>query len=307
VRKLRHLLEYAFFLAVSGALGFLPLGAAICAGQMLGVLAYYLWGSRRRIALANVRAAHERGALPQGRTAETVVKAHFRHLGRTVAEIVKILHGRGDVIMQGLRLEGEENFQRAFAKGKGVILASAHCGNWELIASLTTRLPGVHHGIIRRLNNPYLNRLIMRTRESWGIRIVYKEGALRAFLGALKRGESVGIAIDQGVSPAEGVLIDFLGAPAWTTRSPAALAKRTGAAVVPVFIRNEGAERIVTIHPEVELSGDEVEDTRRMSAYVEDFIRRWPEQWLWIHRRWKRTGGPHAPVQQVQQVQQDGA
>lgn len=170
------------------------------------------------------------------------------------------------------------------------MVISGHCGNWELLLAFAPILKGTFYGVARKQNNPYINKLIVSARERHGANIIYKKGALRAFIKQLKAGNVVGVAMDQGVLPSEGILIDFLGAPAWTTRMPAAIAKRTGAEIAPVFMRREpDGSSVLTILPSPKLTGDEVQDTKLMSSYIEDYIRKNPTQWLWIHRRWKRA------------------
>lgn len=210
-------------------------------------------------------------------------------MGRSLIEIVKIYFGLGDKIVRGIEVEGKENYLRAKEKGRGVIVFSGHCGNWELLVlALFTKVDDVY-GVARRQSNPYIDRFIVRTRKKYGTRITYKEGALKKFIAALRMSETVGIIIDQSVLPREGIIVDFLGSPAWTTKMAASLAKRTSTPVVPIFIKRTDNGHVIRIYPEVELTGDEVEDTSRMTSYVEDYIRENPSDWLWIHRKWKRT------------------
>ncbi len=144
-------------------------------------------------------------------------------------------------------------------------------------------------GVARKQSNPYMDRFITRARKRYDTDFVYKEGALRKFIARLKEGGSVGVIMDQSVLPEEGVLIEFLGRPAWNSKMPVALARRTGAALLPVFIRAHEDGHEITVLPEYKPTGDELEDTRRLSSYIEDFIRANPTQWLWIHRKWKRA------------------
>jgi KDO2-lipid IV(A) lauroyltransferase len=286
---LRHLIELLVFLLLAFPFAVLPRGLAVKAGEALGVLVYYLWGSRRRIALENLKGAVQRGALSLQLSPEETIKENFSNMGRSMAEIVKIYCGLGDEIVGGVAVEGMENYRRAREKGRGVIMISGHCGNWELLVlSLSSKVDDVY-GVARKQSNPYIDRFIVRAREKYGTRITYKEGALRKFISALRKSETVGLIIDQSVMPKEGVLVDFLGAPAWTTKMAASLARRTSAAVVPLFLQRTEKGHVIRIHPEVELAGDDVEDTGRMTRHVEDHIRENPSDWLWIHRRWKRT------------------
>ncbi len=287
VKHIRSLIEFAVFLVVCVPLALLPMAVSARAGEAMGMLFHRFWASRRKVALDNITGAMERGEISVDITAEELVRLNFRHMGRSITELNKLLFGLAGKIIASVSLEGAENYRRAEAKGKGVIIVGGHCGNWELMFSLSTIIENDFHGVVRKQRNPYMNAMVVRTRKRFGSRVIYKQGALRAFLRALKAGDTVGVAVDQATQ-AEGVRIDFLGAPAWTTRMPALLAKRTGAAVVPVFnYRKPDGSFITYALPEVEITGDELEDTKRISATVEDYIRKHPEQWLWIHKRWK--------------------
>lgn len=280
-------LEFLVFLVFFAPLLLLPPKTSVRAGEAIGNVFYRLWGSRRRIAMENVSAAIERGALPADIVPEQVVKENFRHMGRSLMEINRLLFGMASHILDNVHFEGMDNYNRAAAKGKGVIIVGGHCGNWELMFSFTTFVQGEFLGVVRKQSNPFFNMLIVRARKRYGSRVVYKHGAVRALFKALKAGNTIGVAVDQAMQ-SEGLRIDFLGASAWTNRMPAVLAKRTGAAVVPVFnYRTPDGGFVIYALPELVLSGDEVKDTMLISSCVEDYIKAHPEQWLWIHRRWK--------------------
>jgi KDO2-lipid IV(A) lauroyltransferase len=287
VNFIKSLLEYIIYLVISVPLAILPLSVSVRAGQVLGAVAYHVWGSRRKIALENVRGAIERGVLPGVTDAEELVKKNFRHMGRCVAEINKLNYGLADNLVKNMEFRDAENFTNASAKGKGIVLVAGHTGNWELMFACSYFLDRKFYGVVRKQRNPFIDRMIVKSRKRYGSEIVYKQGAIRTFFKALKAGDAVGVAVDQGVQ-AEGIRIDFLGAPAWTTRMPSILSKRLGSAVVPIFnYRKDDGNFVMYPLPEVEMTGDEYEDMRRINATVEDYIREHPDQWLWIHRRWK--------------------
>jgi KDO2-lipid IV(A) lauroyltransferase len=286
---LRHLIELFVFFLLAFPFIVLPRGIALKVGESLGVLVYYLWGSRRKIALENIKGAVQRGALSLSQSPEETIKNNFRNMGRSLAEIVKVYGGRGDSVLRSIDVEGWENYCIAKEKGNGVIFITGHCGNWELLAlSFSTKVETVY-GVVRQQSNPYIDRFIVKARKKYGTRITYKEGALKKFISALREGETVGILIDQSVIPKEGILVDFLGAPAWTTKMAASLARRTSAAVIPVFMKRTEGGHVIKMLPEMKLEGDDNEDTRKVTLSVEDYIRENPSDWLWIHRRWKRT------------------
>ncbi len=264
-------------------------------GTLLGLLLYHVWKSRRAIAIDNLRKCVNLGILSLAESPEEVIKENFRNLGRSFIEVVKIYFGTGRAILGKTMIKGMEHFEKARAKGKGVIFITGHCGNWELLAILSSYKVAPLSVVARPLNNPYLNTFLEKARSRYGNRAIYKKGALRAILAALKDGGLVGILMDQAVFPEEGYVVSFLGRGAWTTKMPALLARKTGAPAVPVFIRRTGEGHEITVHPEVGLSSNSNqeeavrEDTERFSGFIEDYIRENPSQWLWMHRRWKRA------------------
>lgn len=262
-------------------------------GRILGIVLYYLWKERREIALENVRLANASGIITG--QPEEIVRRSFGELGRSIVEIVKIFYGLGNRILKRVRFMGLENLEKGKNKGRGIIFITGHCGNWEMLAIAASLKLNPVSIIARHLNNPYLNRLIEKIRSRYGNRIVYKKGALKEVIRTLRNNGSVGILMDQAVLPEEGILVDFLSRAAWTTKMPVLIARKTGSPILPVFIRRKGREHVVTIYPEVMLlsTNDKTaleKDLKILNSYIEDYIRENPEQWLWIHRRWKRTG-----------------
>jgi KDO2-lipid IV(A) lauroyltransferase len=259
--------------------------------------AFFVWKSRRKIALENIAASISSGNI-EGNP-EDIARENFRNLGRSLVEIIKIYHGLGSAIFRNLEIRGVDNLRRAAEKGRGVLFITGHCGNWELMALAASYRISPISVVARPLNNPYLNGLVERVRGKYGNSIIYKSGALRKIISQLRMGGCVGILIDQSVIQDEGVLIGFLGRPAWTLKTPAILARKTGAAVVPAFIKRTGDGNLIEVYPEVVLpepgsrdTGEViVEDTRLLSSYVERYVRENPSEWLWMHRRWKRTEG----------------
>jgi KDO2-lipid IV(A) lauroyltransferase len=265
------------------------------AGELLGLLVYYVWKNRRAIAIDNLRKCVDLGVLSLAQSPEEVIKENFRNLGRSFIEIVKIYCGPGRSILEKTVIKNMEHFEKARAKGKGVFLITGHCGNWELLAILASYRVAPLSVVVRPLNNPYLNTFLVKARSRFGNRLIDKKGALRAILGTLKNGGFVGILMDQAVLPEEGYVIEFLGRGAWTTKMPALLARKTGAPAVPAFIRRTESGHEITVHPEIVLSSNSnqeeavKEDTKRFSSFIEDYIKENPSQWLWMHRRWKRV------------------
>lgn len=286
MRRLLWLGELSIIIMVTLPFLFLPLSS----GRVLGLILYYLWRKRREIALENVRNAYASGAI-KGEP-ERIVKRHFEELGKSAIEIVKIFYGRGKRIIDGVRFKGLENLEKARNKGKGIIYITGHCGNWELLALTASMKLNPLAVVARKLNNPYLNNLIERIRSRYGNKVIYKKGALKEIIKVLRGNGSVGILMDQAVLPQEGIVVNFLGRPAWTTKMPALLAEKTGSSILPAFVKREGKGHVITIYPEVMLISNKKgieENIRRLNLFIEDYIKENPEQWLWIHRRWKRT------------------
>jgi len=295
MKRIKWFLEAALVMVFAVPFAILPMAVALKAGDLIGFLAYALWGSRRRIAIENVEKAVQAGGLKIDRPPSVIVRKSLMNLGRSLVEIVKIYFGLGRGIIDSMEVRGFDNYLNAKAKGKGIIFITGHCGNWELTAlGFGDRVAPIAV-IARAQNNPYLNKLVEKARARYGNTIIYKQGALMAVLSELRNNGMVGILMDQAVLPEEGYIVDFLGRGAWTTKIPALLARKRGAAVLPAFLHREGGRYIGTIYPDVPLSREPdedkalIEDTKTFSSYIENYIREHPAEWLWIHRRWKRV------------------
>ena len=296
MKHVRWVFETALFILISLPLAVLPYRISLKAGQLLGLLLFYLWGSRRRIAIENLRNSISAKAIVISEPAEKIIRNNFKNLGKSFVEVIKIYYGLGRKIINSVEIEGVENFHEAKSKGKGILFLTGHCGNWELMAIATSVKLADSAIVARPIDNPYINSFIEYMRKSYGNSIIYKQGALKPILKAIKDNGCVGILIDQAVIPDEGYVIDFLGRGAWTTKMPALIARKTGAAVLPVFINRTHEGHRMKIYREIELSNSDdresavKEDTKKFSGFIEKYIIAYPAEWLWIHRRWKRTG-----------------
>lgn len=247
----------------------------------------------RRTALRNLELAMPE-LEPQRR--ERIVAGMFRSLARMAVVFARLPRLDHRNISEWIRYDGFEHFRQALARGRGVLFAAAHLGNWELSAYAHGLLAGPMHIVVRPLDNPLLDRLVETRRTLRGNRIIPKKHAARAVLKALRENRAVGILIDQNAAPEEGVFVDFFGLKACAGTAFARLAARSGATVIPGFaLWCEGERRyVLRFYPPVEISGDVQRDTQRLHALLESVIREYPEQWLWIHRRWK-TRPPGEP------------
>ena len=194
-----------------------------------------------------------------------------------------------------IRYEGLENYLAARNRGRGVLVLTAHLGAWEL-SSFFHSLMGYRMGmVIRRLDHPRIDALVNRIRTLHGNRVLPKDNFARGLLKAMANGETVGILMDTNMTPPQGVFVPFFGVDACTGSGLARVALHSGAAVLPGFLLWEAAERRYVLHfgPELQLerSADADRDAHANTALftrtLEGYIRRYPEQWLWVHRRWK--------------------
>lgn len=247
----------------------------------------------RRTALRNLELAlpelpeHERRRIADG---------VFRSIARLLVAFARFPRLKRENISEWIRYEGFEHFEQARERGRGVLFATGHLGNWELSAYAHALLAEPMHVVVRPLDNRMLDRLVERRRALSGNRIIEKRDFARSILKALADNEAVGILADQNTSPEQGVFVDFFGIPACSNASLARLAAHTGATVIPGFALWEEAERryVLRFYPPVEIQGDLVADTQRIQQAIEDVIRQYPDQWLWIHKRWK-TRPPGEP------------
>ena len=182
-----------------------------------------------------------------------------------------------------------EHFDEAIRQGRGVLFATAHLGAWELSAFAHALLRAPMQVVVRPLDNPLLDALVERRRALSGNRPLFKKDFARAILKALAANEAVGILIDQNSAADAGVFVDFFGIPACAGSGFAKLAARSGAAVIPGFALWSAEERryVLRFYPPVPMTGDATRDTQTLQSRLEAVIRAYPDQWLWIHRRWK--------------------
>ncbi len=285
---MRDRVEYAVAAALVSLLKVLPLKLSYQAGYAVAGFLDLLLPKLRRVALRNLAMAFPGlSAAEHSRIADGV----FRSVGRVLVAIARFPS------IDRISYEGLENYQAAKAQGRGVLIATAHLGNWELSAFAHALMTEPMNVMVRPLDNPLVDRLVENRRTLSGNRLIFKKDAARSVLKALKNNEPVGILIDQNTTPSEGVFIDFFGKQACAGAGFAKLAAHSQAPVIPGFaLWNEQTQSYV-IHflPEVPITGDTALDTQRIHAVLEDAIRKNPDQWLWIHRRWK-TRPPGEPA-----------
>ncbi len=269
----------------------LPLGVARGLGARLGALAYHLAGGERRKALKSLSVA-----FPEKSDAEreAVAREAFRHLAAAALEVA--CTGALDEALERLVAWSDADRQvleTALARGKGVVFVSGHVGNWELLARRVARAGYPSQSIAKETTDPRLTELVGQFRARGGVRSIWRgqEGAARAMLRALRGGEILGILIDQDTK-VQSLFVPFFGQLAATPRAAADLALRTGASVVTGFCHRDGEGYRLTME-EVPVPRDADREaaalalTAALSTRIEDAIRRAPEQWVWMHQRWK--------------------
>jgi KDO2-lipid IV(A) lauroyltransferase len=279
----RNMVEYCLALAVVKSLEWTPLGMAEWLARRYAAALDLALPRLRRVAERNLRFA-----MPE-ENAGVVVDGVFRSIARLLVAFAKFpAIGRANA-GQWIHCEGAEHFEHALRDGRGVLFATAHLGNWELSAFAHALFAGPMNVVVRPLDNPLIDRMVERRRGLSGNRLISKRDIARPILKALAANEAVGILIDQNSLPDSGVFVDFFGMPACSGTGFAKLAARSGAAVIPGFALWSEQERryVLRFYPPVPMTGDAARDTGTLQKKLEEIVRAYPDQWLWIHRRWK--------------------
>jgi len=290
-RERRHALEAAAAAVVSAVVRRLPRRSVLWLGGRLGALWARL--DRRHLAIAadNLRRAFPEWDEPRvARTARGV----YRHFGAVILDLLWMQGRSARELLALADLEGVEHLVEARRAGKGVVAPGAHFGNWEVQAAASVPLVGTVASIARPLDNQALDRRLVALRTSTGNSVIYKQRALGHAIRLLRDGGILAVLIDQNVQEKDGVFVRFFGRPACTTPVAAALALKTGCAIVPVRCTLQPSGRYRMVYgPPVEWhgSGRREEDilalTQHLTTIIEAWVRETPEQWLWLHRRWK--------------------
>lgn len=265
-----------------------PRSVAGVIGQGLGLLAYYLLPERRKTAVKNVALCPN---LPPQIKAESLAKASFANMGLMGAEFIRFYSMSKAEILSRVEIVGREHLDRALKKGKGVVFISAHLGNWELMGMALVLAGYPISPLVKTQKNSFFDQYINEKRRSLGMKPVATGFSLRQVMKALKENRVVNFMMDQNAGK-YGVKNEFLGRAASTPRGAAAVARKTGATVIPGYIIRVGPWRHrITILPEVEVINDHQEEdivsnTNRFSGYIEEMVLTAPEQWMWMHHRW---------------------
>ena len=297
----RHRFEFGLAWLLVRGLGSLPRGVARFAGRALGSAAFWLMGRLRRTGLQNLRIAYP--AWTESRRRKLLQQV-YGNMGRLLAEFCLMRHYTAEQAERFIEYQGLEHYLDAQAEGRGVLVLTGHLGAWEL-SSFYHSLAGYPMGlVIRRLDNPLVDAFVNRMRCLHGNRVIHKDDFARGLISAMHAGETVGILMDTNMTPPQGVFVPFFGLPACTASGLAKVALRTEAAVVPGFlVWDQSRSRYVLRFGERlplartgDAEADVLANTARFTATIEDYVRQYPEQWLWMHRRWKTRPAGEAGV-----------
>lgn len=268
----------------------LPLAACRAVGRVLGGMAFLGLSGQRRLTAAHLQEGL--GGQASGAELRRIGRGVFRHLGQTFMEWLHLPALSKDQLQGLVTCEGLEHLRAALAQGNGAIILTAHLGNWEVIPLYIGSLGFQGAALARRLRYPEYESFLIDLRGTYGISTLAR-GSLKEVAKLLHENQVVGILPDQDIDSMEGIYVDFFGRPARTSVGPAALSVMTGAPILPCFLVRDGGRFRFVIEPPVARPAMQdrteviAELTRTWSHVVESFIRRYPDQWVWMHRRWK--------------------
>jgi len=289
--KLRRYVLYYLARCLAFLVYIIPLSVALALADFIGLLAFLTARKYADITLENLRSVF--GGEKTDKEIHRIACQVFKNIARNAVELVRFPKISKENIDDFIKVEGSEILDREFSKGNGIIIITGHIGNWEMLAA-TLRIkgyPGVVVGkrIYFHKYDEYLNSL----RRYHDVNIVYRDDSPRKILKVLKSNGIVGIVADQDVDSVEGVFVNFLGRKAYTPAGPAVLARATGASLVPAVVIRDGKRCRLIVNNPIELvdtgnkEADAVVNTQRWSDVLEGYIRKYPDQWVWMHRRWK--------------------
>jgi len=272
----------------------LPLSVARRIGAFLGSMAYYLSRLDRQRILENLQLAYGT-ELPDAERVK-IARGVFRTAALGVVEAAYVSSGRVDEVLRGMRVEGMEAVREVIAQGRGIVMVTAHFGNWELgVVPFVRSLPCEVGVVARELSNPHLERLLLQQRERCGEKVFLRGKTGRDYVRFLRAGHMLGVVGDMDTTRGEGIFARFFGRPAWTQTGIARLARMGRARVFTAFARfdpEDSNRSVLEIKPLPEpRAKDETEwiaeITQAFTDRIEDIVRRYPDQWMWMHRRWR--------------------
>ena len=289
--SLMEAILYKIIFGLFSLIGLIPRNSAIKIANFLGRLWFIVDRRHRNVALENL--THVFGTEKNTDEIRKLARQVFCNLAFIVFEIGWLLRLKKKEFSKYFHVYGLHYLKNAHKKGKGVLVLTGHMGNWELMSLPAKMLGYSMSAIYRPLDFKPLDLFFINLRGSYGTTLYPKKNAMRPILRGLKKGELIGIFLDQNTPVRSGVFVDFFNRKACTNKGLALIALRTDAPVIPLFLlREEGGYR-VEFGPEVPVirTGDKEKDikttSRQYNRVLEDVIRRYPDQWFWVHKRWK--------------------
>lgn len=285
IKKLKRVAYYLFLISLRRGVLFLPRKLSLRLGVVLADLAFLILKRDKLSAMDNLEACH--GQQNGRKRLRKIAKESFRNLGKSAVELMQFPKLTSLELVKLVHIEGEEKLKRALDMGRGVIMLTAHLGNWELLGAILAERGYKINAIVSELKNPKLNQLIDWQRRLMNVNPIPRSSSVKTTLAKLKRNEIVAILADLDTK-VNGVFVDFFGRQAYTAKGPAAIAKRTLSPIVPMFIirQPDNSHKIIIEEP-MAVCGDVQVDTERLTKIIESYVRNYPEQWIWLHQRWK--------------------
>ncbi len=289
---LKHRVEFLFLRLFVGVMGWLPRRVSRSVGAWIGRVAYRSLGRLRSVGQQNLAMAFPEKT--EGER-ERILVGTYRNLGHQMAEFCHMRRYSRRRASRYIRYEGFANYNQALARGRGVFVLTGHLGAWELSSFYHSLMGHSMDIVIRRLDNPLVDEYVNGIRCLHGNRVVHKDEFARGLIAAMRAGRTVGVLMDTNMTPPQGVFVPFFGVAACTASGVARIALKTGASVLPGFLLWEEAEGryVLRFGEPLELidtgdaEADAVANTALFTAVLERYIRAYPDQWLWMHRRWK--------------------
>ncbi len=289
-----YLRNWVFYILLRGfqkVVFLLPRKVSLLIGSGLGRLVYFILYTHRKLSIENLREVFkEKLPAPEIRR---ICMALFSNLGKNMVETLYLPRLTKERIEKFISGGDLKVLDEALPKGKGVIILSPHLGNWELLAAFLGLRGYRLYVIARELRNPFLNQFLLGLRKKVGVETLDRASPIRVILETLKKNNILGILPDQDVDSVSGLFVDFLGKEAYTPTGPVALAIASGAPIIPCFLIRQKDRHTLHIEKplDLDLTGRKKRDllvnTQRWSQIVERYIRDYPSQWVWMHRRWK--------------------
>jgi Kdo2-lipid IVA lauroyltransferase/acyltransferase len=274
-------------------MAYIPRIWSIRIANLLGSIWYFLDKRHRIIALKNIKLAY--GFEKTDHEREQLTRSVFKNIALIPFEIGWSLRLRGQEILEHFEIQGLDNLISALEKGKGALVLTAHTGNWEFLTALGRYIGSPLNIIYNPIKQTALDDFVYKYRTRFGAKMIPKKRSLRKVVTSLKNNECVAILLDQNPRRQNGIFVDYFSKPTLTSKGLAFLALKTKSPVIPVFIARKDKKFLVEIGEELPLvntsdfENDLYTNTEQYNKCIEHFVRRYPEQWFWVHRRWKNT------------------